>query len=330
MRTLIITNGDTAVEKMREARINGEILCWRDVLHEGPVPYTETLEDLSAIRSDYLAWRGWGDAEAIREVFAERDGTVRTLAQFSDVTLWFEHDLYDQLQLLQILDLLAPEEARPAPCYLIQTGSFIGTETPHRLKTHLKLKQPLSGDLLDLAQAAWNAYRSPSPENWAALLQYDTSAMPFLRTAILRHLEEFPSVANGLSRTEAFILGALDNGVNTPGTLFAEFQESEETPFMGDWSFFAVLDTLASGAAPFISGLVRGAYSPYLDEEQREIYLTTKLRPTGLGLTIMNGRKDAIGFRRLDRWLGGVHLRNEHCWRWDSETRRLVAPNGRY
>ena len=71
MRTLIITNGDAAVEKMREARINGEILCWRDVLHEGPVPYTETLEDLSAIRSDYLAWRGWGDAEAIREVFGE-------------------------------------------------------------------------------------------------------------------------------------------------------------------------------------------------------------------------------------------------------------------
>jgi hypothetical protein len=54
------------------------------------------------------------------------------------------------------------------------------------------------------------------------------------------------------------------------------------------------------------------------------------LRPTGLGLTILNGRKDAVAFRRLDRWLGGVHLRNERCWRWDNQSRRLVAPNGRY
>ena len=35
---LIITNGDDAVARMREAGIRGEILPWRDILHEGPVP----------------------------------------------------------------------------------------------------------------------------------------------------------------------------------------------------------------------------------------------------------------------------------------------------
>jgi hypothetical protein len=328
--TLIITNGDAAAEKMREGRINGEILCWRDVLHEGPVPLTQTLEELSGIRADYLAWRGWGDAEAIRDVFAERDGAMRALNRYSEVTLWFEHDLYDQLQLLQILDVLAPPEARSVPFYLIQTGTFIGTEHPQRLRMHLKLKQPLHEDLLNLAQAAWGAYRAPTPEPWAALLRYDTSAMPFLRPAILRHLEELPNPSNGLSRTEAFILRAIRSGIATPGALFTALQESEETPFMGDWSFFAVLDSMASGAAPFISGLVRGAYSPYFDEEQREKYLATELRLTGLGATTIGGKKDAIAFRRVDRWLGGVHLRNESCWRWDSESRMLIVPNGRY
>ena len=330
MSTLIITNGDAAAEKMREGRINGEILCWRDVLAEGPVPQTGTLEELSGIRSDYLAWRGWGDAEAIRDVFAERDGAMRALGQFSDVMLWFEHDLYDQLQLLQILDFLASEETRSGRCQLIQSGSFIGTENPQRLRMHLKLKQPLSEALLSLAQAAWSAYRSPSPERWAALLRYDTSAMPFLRAAILRHMEEFPSTANGLSRTEAFILASVRDGINTPGDLFVAFQEFEETPFMGDWSFFSILDSLAGGAAPFISGLKGWTYSPYFDEGQREIYLTAELRLTGLGNTTIGGKKDAIAFRRLDRWLGGVHLRNERCWRWDEGSRTLVAPNGRY
>ena len=329
MSTLIITNGDVAAEKMREARINGEILCWRDVLHEGPVPETDTLEELSAIRADYLAYRGWGDADAIREVFAERDGVMRGLSQFRDVTLWFEHDLYDQLQLLQVLDILAsaPELARR--CNLIQAGSFIGTEQAQRLRMHLKLKQPVSETHLMLAQAAWSAFRSPSPERWAALLRYDTTGLPFLRSAILRHLEEFPG-PSGLSRTESFILRQIQAGVVTVGELFAAFQENEETPFMGDWSFYAIIDSLASGAAPFIFGLKGGPYSPYFDEEQRGVYFGSELRLSGLGVTTIEGKKDAVAFRRLDRWMGGVHLSNDRCWRWHEETRVLRAPNGRY
>ena len=43
---LIITNGDSAAACMREARLDGEILPWRDILHEGPVPAGLDLEDL--------------------------------------------------------------------------------------------------------------------------------------------------------------------------------------------------------------------------------------------------------------------------------------------
>ena len=195
---------------------------------------------------------------------------------------------------------------------------------------HLKLKQPLTESQLGLAQAAWSAFRDPSPERWVALLRYDTSALPFLRPAILRHLEEFPGAANGLSRTENFILRAIQSGLRTIGELFAAYQEDEETPFMGDWSFFAILDSMASGAAPFIFGLKGGPYSPYFNDAQREVYFGSELRLSGLGLTTIDGKKDAIAFRRLDRWMGGVHLSNDRCWRWDDEGRRLVAPNGRY
>lgn len=329
MGTLIITNGDIAAEKMREARINGEILCWRDVLHEGPVPETASLEDLSAIRADYLSWRGWGDVEAIQESFAERDSRMRALAGFSEVTLWFEHDLYDQLQLLQILDFLSNEPSLIGRCSLIQAGKFIGAETPQRLRNHLKLKQPLSAAHLALGRIAWSAFRAPTPERWAALLRYDTTPLPFLRSAILRHLDEFPSAANGLSRTERFILAAVHAGTRTPHALFDSLQENEETPFMGDWGFHAILDSLAGGAAPFMIGLRGGPFSPYFTQEQRQHYLTSTLRLTGLGIATIDGKKDAVAFRRMDKWMGGAHLSNANCWRWDDAARMLVAPNGR-
>ena len=38
MPKLIVTNGDSAAERLREAGIKGHIIPWRDMLHDGPVP----------------------------------------------------------------------------------------------------------------------------------------------------------------------------------------------------------------------------------------------------------------------------------------------------
>ena len=46
-RVLNITNGDSAVEIMREAGIEGDFLPWRDVLHVEPVPARLSFADLS-------------------------------------------------------------------------------------------------------------------------------------------------------------------------------------------------------------------------------------------------------------------------------------------
>jgi hypothetical protein len=326
MKSLIITNGDEAAARMRDARINGEILCWRDILHEGPVPVTDTLEALSAIRVDFLGGGGWGDPAEIRRSFAERDTKMRDLLAYSDITLWFEHDLYDQLQLLQILDFLSHEAALHPRISLIQAGSFIAKETPSRLKMHLKLKTPVSELQFDLAQAAWAAFRRETPSSWAALLHYETSALPFLRPAILRHLEEYPAPVSGLTRTETFILEMIYTGTCTPVAIFHLFEENEEAPFMGDWSFWRIMDALAHGAAPFISGLRVPAFSPFLNDEQRSAYLNSELKLTGLGMTTLTGKKDALEFRRLDRWMGGTHLTNNNCWRWDERKRTLLKP----
>ena len=96
---LNITNGDCAVEIMSSASLPGRYLPWRDILHEGPVPAGLTLEALSDVRAAAIAGRGWGDGEAIRTSFAERDAILRNAGHYQKIRLWFEHDLYDQLQL---------------------------------------------------------------------------------------------------------------------------------------------------------------------------------------------------------------------------------------
>ena len=109
---LNITNGDVAADRIRRSRIPGEVLVWRDVLHEGPVPGGLSLEELSDVRAHFLAGCPWGLSEpSVREQFARRDEHLRRWADYEDVVLWFEHDLYDQLQLLQLLDWFADTDA---------------------------------------------------------------------------------------------------------------------------------------------------------------------------------------------------------------------------
>jgi hypothetical protein len=102
-RILNITNGDSAVNIMKQAGVPGTFLSWRDVLHDGPVPAGLSLEDLSMVRAGFIANRGWGASEAVVQGFIARDNVLKSYDQYEKVMLWFEHDLYDQLQILQIL-----------------------------------------------------------------------------------------------------------------------------------------------------------------------------------------------------------------------------------
>jgi hypothetical protein len=99
-KILNITNGDTAVEIMKQAGITGGFLPWRDVLHEGPVPAGLSLEELSKVRAEFISGRGWGDAETIKQSFIDRDNQLKSYQDYEKVILWFEHDLYDQLQII--------------------------------------------------------------------------------------------------------------------------------------------------------------------------------------------------------------------------------------
>src|SRR6185369_3265595 len=101
--TLHITNGDFAVAVLRTAGMQGEILPWRDVLHEGPVRADVPLPELSKLRAKFIAGAGWGAEAQVAEQFALRDALLRAADGRAEVVLWFEHDLYDQLQLIQLL-----------------------------------------------------------------------------------------------------------------------------------------------------------------------------------------------------------------------------------
>jgi hypothetical protein len=223
---LHITNGDCAVAVLSQV-VPGPILAWRDVLHEGPVRAGLSLEGLSRERAAFIADAGWASLSIVEDQFKARDAAFRRAGEHDEIVLWFEHDLYDQLQLIQVLDGLAA--LRGPPIALVCEAEYLGNMAPGRAAELFALRNPLVRRHFQEAQAAWAAFRSPDPQQ---LENLRATSLPFLAGAIRRHLEEFPWTTDGLSRTQRQIHDALKDGPLPLAELFRRTQE--EPAFLGD------------------------------------------------------------------------------------------------
>ena len=316
-KILNITNGDSAVIVMQQAGIPGVFLPWRDVLHDGPVPAGLSLEKLSEVRAQFIIAQGWGKPAVIINSFTERDRELLSFRNYSKIRLWFEHDLYDQLQILQILDWFSENPPETTKLTIICTEQYLGLASPEQIKAPFGHEAFIAESHLMLAKKAWAAFRSSNPKDWQQLLNADTTILPFLNGAIVRLLEEYPDCKTGLSRTAQTALSILSKGKCSPGELFAKYQETEERRFMGDSSFWVILrQLLASNPALMTSAPgMQITLPPTLDQI---------LSITKAGEKVLIGEEDWLDSVVLDRWIGGLHLMPGNVWCWNQKSQQLV------
>jgi len=274
-------------------------------------------------------------ADVAHDLASTDEAIAAATTNTDEIVFWFEHDLFDQLLLIRALDLVGRTSAglaRRATISLICIDRFPGVERFYglgqlnaaQLATLTDARSPVTPDQYALAEHAWAAFRSADPRELVQVAHLSTQAgrardaLPFLGDALTRFLAEYPSVAHGLSRTEELALAALREGPATAGALFHATQAQEARPFMGDWSFYAILRRLASARTPLLS--------------IRDLTAAVDLLPltvtiTGAGLDVIEGRKDGVTVNGIDRWLGGVHLigRDRSPWRWDAWQETLVS-----
>ena len=326
---LNITNGDSAVGTLSEAGIAGKIIAWRDVLQEGPVDSSLSLNALSKQRARFISERGWGDFAHVSGDFAERDRVIQHLDFFDEVVLWFEDDLYDQLQLIQLLDFFSRGSPRKKKLMLIQVDGYIPPLSAAKLQELDASRAQVTPEQYALAQKAWKAFGSDDPSGIARLLGETLSALPYLAFALWRHLEEFPSVANGLSRSEREALTAIEEGHTTPVGAFLEVAKKQESIFLGDIVFYSYLERLSGKKNPLLTWSNGGAVVSPTAENSRE-FVKRELKVAPLGRDVLAGKKDWQDINTESRWLGGVEIEpGDKGWRWDSDARGLVRPSAR-
>jgi hypothetical protein len=304
---LNITNGDSAVAIMRQAGLDGDFLPWRDVLHIGPVPDGLSLDELSRVRAEFLSAKGWGEAERIRRDFIARDEMLKRYAEYDKVLLWFEHDLYDQLQILQILDWLHTHRDGQPPLAMICTEQYLGMMDAEQMARHQQHEQAISDAQLELATTAWQAFRQPTPTQLSVLCEQDCSALPFLRAALLRLLEEYPASSHGLSRSMHQALGIIAAGEASPARAFGRFQQCEEALFMGDSVFWDILNEMIEADHPLLT-TSDGKMVGMPPSDTQSLHLTRTAQ------RVLDGALNWLDLNPPTRWIGGVRLDHQTAW----------------
>lgn len=305
--TLHVTNGDSVLYLFKKAGILGTHVAWRDALDEGPVPAGLSLEETSAVRARYHAQRGYGNPIKMTYGFEKRDALVRKAPEFHEVVLWFEHDLFDQLQLLQILTALDDLELEPGRANVIQSDHYLGSMTAEELSALLPRRRPVTPATSKSARRAWQRFTSPSPGDLLAAAREDAIGLPFLRAALVRLCEEYPLCGDGLSRSQRQALLAVSQGPAMAAELYRRAQAREEAHFQGDVAFARMLDDLCDERAALLESGDRG------------------FELTALGRRVLGGDADWLDSHAIDRWIGGVHLTADHIVRWDEDANTFVT-----
>lgn len=325
-RTLHIRCGDDIRDKLVDAGVEGDYLSFADPAWLGPPPASNAW--ISG-RAALIAERTGLPRQKIRADIGDAYWRLaRAPAEYGCIVLWFEHDLYDQAALVRVLAAFAARKKLPS-IDLICIDRFrgikrfigLGQLSAAQLASLWPRRKRVGRQQLGLGAKAWAALRAPTPEPLEVLCKSDLRALPFLKAALRRQLQELPWTRDGLSLTERNALRALAKGPRSAGEVYADAQlKRDPLPFMGDLFFWSVLRDLIGTPRPPIAVSAT---------TRRAAWRKRVLRLTPVGRALLAGKLDWQTTGPLDRWVGGIEVAHAApAWRWSPRTGGATLSTG--
>jgi hypothetical protein len=227
-----ILNGDALAEKFP---IAGEVIVCREAFIDGPVP---TLgEQFWKERASYLT--GTYKAEEVT-YFVEVKTEFEKLCQLKNIeaiNLWFEHDLFCQVNMWFILHYINTNKidipvfrAMPPPD-MSDIWSGFGRMKAAELQNCFQHRIQMSKDDLQTGISLWEAFSKKNFDALKKISSQASSAYPFLREVCEAHIQRFP-LRDG--RPQNRLRQIKNSGVTDFHDIFKEFSRTEGIYGFGD------------------------------------------------------------------------------------------------
>lgn len=247
-----ITNGDILTEKLRTLKLQGDIITWREMLCEGKTETNVGSESFWKTRFEFLnknykISKSWFIDKTLKE--------YRTLCnhkQEDHIVLWFENDLFDQINMLAVISWLKTH--RPYAQISLVSGDEevktdkllgLGSLNDDQLRKVFNNRTLLTQDDVEYADYVWQLYCSDNPIRLENLKDFDSFQFAHLSGAIEAHLLRFPTIKNGLNAVENNILKlAIDTKPKTKLALLNAVLNNQGVYGFGDTQYERVITKL--------------------------------------------------------------------------------------
>ena len=322
-RFLHVANGTSTTMTIEAAGIPGMRSIWADPLHEGPVPGGLSDDQLVDVRTEYLGGIVAGAPDPVNDL-REWRAIIDRHQDYDELVLWYEHDLFDQLNLIQLLSWIRGRLPAAKRVSLVCIDSFpgrphfkgLGELSADELRPLLDTRQPVGEPHYALAARAWGAFREPSPDALDAFRRSDTAALPFLAPSLVRFLQEYPWTSDGLSRSERRLLQLAAAQETMLAVAFARMSDGERWHYITDLSLKSLAEALSSASPALLTLSAANAETKWF---RRSVAITDA------GRRVLAAEQDRIATCGIDRWMGGVHLKGHAVpWRWDESSQSIV------
>ncbi len=234
-----ILNGDALAEMFPGEALEGERIVFRECLVEGPLD-GETPAAFWETRARFIE-ETYGETRAVYETkVVAQVQQIRQLPGGAEVNLWFEHDLFCQVNtwfLLALLEERADNMLINRVMPPVDPGADVwrgfGQADGERLVAAYWNRVPLTRADLVLGKDLWEAYRRHDLQRLEALAAQETECFPYLREVVRAHAERYPA-AGQTSRPVAVLTDIVSAGTTDFPAIFREFFRREGIYGFGD------------------------------------------------------------------------------------------------
>ncbi len=233
--------GDSVVEEFSKTGLEGETIVCREGFIVGPIE-ADTIEEFWNDRARFILAEYGEDEIVFHERVADELEQLENMEQGDEVNLWFEYELFCQVNLWFCLSRLAgsgSEIYRVAPVVISKEDRWkgFGALNSEDLLTCFNARTKLTADDISLGKEFWERYRANDHAGLLELADTPTRAFPYLD-------ETARAAAEIDSRPMKILSEIRSEGIQDFDAIFAEFSKRAGVYGFGDLQVSRMLDRL--------------------------------------------------------------------------------------
>lgn len=228
-----ILNGDSLRQQFPE-NIQGDIIVARECLIDGDVK-GENLEELFASRAKFLSQNYGGTEQNYYDKTASEFLKILEINDNSDLNLWFEDDLFCQVNFWFVVNLLL-KKGKNNQIFLVRPQihtqyGFSGLKKSELISIY---EDRLILTELDKISGLWESFQNDDTKKMIVIANELKNNYPFILSAVKAHIQRIPMNGNLGRPTESLIKIMEEFRTEEFGLVFREFNRRESIYGFGD------------------------------------------------------------------------------------------------